>query len=113
MKKFLETKYFIMVMKKFLDTKYFIMAMTIIYLLICILSAVSCKKLETPNTEVSNKKESRFSVRYVQSFEDDTAPYGFRKIYIINDKVNEKEYIGIVGVGISEIISSPKASQNE
>jgi hypothetical protein len=46
---------------------------------------------------------SRVSVTRVAIFEDDIAYNGLRGAYLIKDLVTGKEFIGISGVGISEI----------
>ena len=47
--------------------------------------------------------EQRFDVENVQNFKDDLAYNGVRGIYIFKDNLTGKEYIGISGVGISEV----------
>lgn len=51
------------------------------------------------NAEIDN----RFSVSRVGVFSD-TLAYGERRgIYIIKDSISKKEYVGISGIGISEL----------
>lgn len=54
-------------------------------------------------TLIGQTNNDRFEVKLVQVFRDDLA-YGYlRGIYILKDKKSGKEYLGISGVGISEI----------
>ena len=39
----------------------------------------------------------------ISVFDDDTAYHGQRGIYIITDKISGKSFIGVSGVGISEL----------
>jgi hypothetical protein len=84
-------------------------------LIICIFSLfiVSCQTKEQPINSTNKQQNERFLVRFVQAIEDTEAPFDRRKIYIIKDKVTKKEYIGITGVGISEITDSMRNRQNE
>lgn len=52
---------------------------------------------------VARNGEPRFRVARVGVFADDLA-YGDRRgIYVIHDSLTEREYIGISGIGISEV----------
>lgn len=46
---------------------------------------------------------SRFSLELVQSFYDSKAYNSDRGVYILKDKQTGKEYVGISGVGITEL----------
>jgi hypothetical protein len=49
------------------------------------------------------KPTGRFSVERVGRFEDTSAYYGERSIFLIRDTETEREFVGISGVGISEL----------
>jgi hypothetical protein len=49
------------------------------------------------------QKDPRFSVERTGIFEDDLAYDGKRGIYIIKDNKTGKEFVGVSGVGISEL----------
>lgn len=90
--------------------KYFVLTFCLIALL--------CIGCDTPipntkmNSYMNNKKEeathqieyqSRININQIGIFRDELA-YGYiRGIYIINDQKTGKEFIGISGIGISEI----------
>lgn len=50
-------------------------------------------------------KENRFNVVLVQVFSDELAYRDLRGIYVIQDTVTGKEYIGVSGIGITETAS--------
>jgi len=45
----------------------------------------------------------RFEIKKVGKFYDDSAYQGSRCIYVLTDKQSGKEYVGISGIGISEL----------
>ncbi|MCX8976534.1 hypothetical protein NLN92_00710 [Citrobacter portucalensis] len=45
----------------------------------------------------------RFSVTQVAKFDDSDAYWGNRKIFLIRDKQTSREFVGVSGVGISEV----------
>lgn len=53
-----------------------------------------------PNSWESNP---RFSVARVGIFEDDLAYNGRRGVYVVIDNKTGKEFVGVSGIGISEI----------
>lgn len=57
----------------------------------------------TPTVEVQKKAYSRFEVTRVSKFSDSLAYDGERGIYIIKDKETGVEYVGVSGIGISEL----------
>ena len=59
-----------------------------------------------PNMEI-NATSSRVSIQRIMVFEDDLAYGDKRGIYIIRDHVTNKEFIGVSGIGISEIGHNP------
>ena len=60
-------------------------------------------KIQTPDNGELAGANGRFEVKKVQSFLDYDAYNGSRSIFIITDTNSNKEYIGISGVGISEL----------
>lgn len=79
-------------------------------ILIVVLSVVGCGPLITPGELKSSKTEiplpvktSRFRVHLVQVLDDPLAYGGRRGVYIIQDKLRETEYVGLSGIGISEL----------
>ena len=55
-----------------------------------------------PNMEI-NATNGRVSIQRIMVFEDDIAYGDKRGIYIIRDHVTNKEFIGVSGIGISEL----------
>lgn len=54
-------------------------------------------------TKVRPQEASRFKVERVGVIDDDIA-YGDRRgIYVITDRTTGKEYVGVSGVGVSEL----------
>ena len=51
----------------------------------------------------------RFQVEIEGTFHDNKAYGGLRKIYIITDKVSGVEYLGLTGIGITEVVQKIKA----
>lgn len=73
-----------------------------------------------PENVVMLEKTERFKVDRVASFEDRLAYEDVRSIYIIHDLQTGKEYIGVSGIGISEVSrhsktagKHPRAAQDE
>lgn len=56
-----------------------------------------------PSEVVTLKRTARFQVVRVAKFEDRLAYGSERGIYVIRDSVTGKEYVGVSGVGISEL----------
>ena len=88
-------------------------------ILIVILSMVGCSPAITPGELKSSKTEiplpvetSRFRVHLVQVFDDPLAYNGQRGVYIIRDELNRKEYVGLSGIGISELGSHSDGESN-
>ncbi len=48
-------------------------------------------------------KTTRFEISRVETFSDGLSYAGLRGIYILKDNLINKEYIGISGIGISEL----------
>jgi hypothetical protein len=59
------------------------------------------EEIKLPTTQA--KSTGRFEVVEAGVFDDRDAYAGRRKIFLLIDKDNEKEYVGITGVGISEV----------
>jgi hypothetical protein len=57
--------------------------------------------------EISPSTGSRFEVRRVGVFKDDAAYNEVRGIYILTDRETGKEYVGVSGIGISELGQHP------
>lgn len=74
-----------------------------------VLLLTSCEyPVPEPNTVVMETKvNDRFSIERVGVFGDGLA-YGDRRgIYLIKDKISGKEFVGISGIGITEVGSHP------
>ena len=68
---------------------------------------VGCNK--QPDTPLSIKDassiaECRVQITRIGVFKDDSAYNNKRSVYIITDSKTGKEYIGVSGVGISEVV---------
>ena len=82
-----------------------------------LIAAMACVSLSgcefhapPPENVVMLEKTDRFKVDRVASFEDRLAYEDVRSIYIIRDLQTGKEYIGVSGIGISEIGSHLRSS---
>ena len=62
------------------------------------------------NTDLVDTTAGRFSVQRVGVFRDTLAYENQRGIYLIRDTKTEREYIGVSGIGISEIGSHTEGS---
>lgn len=58
---------------------------------------------DTPMGKVVPAADNRISVTRIAVFEDDLAYKGVRGAYIIKDRDTGREFIGISGIGISEL----------
>ena len=75
------------------------------------LPLVGCEVQAPPQKKITMLEQSeRFQVDRVASFEDRLAYEDVRGIYIIRDLQSGKEYVGVSGVGISEIGSHLRSS---
>lgn len=75
-------------------------------ILVAVLStlAVGCTpEADTPMSKISPSSSSRFTVERVGVLDDDLAYNNRRGIYIVRDEKSGKEYVGVSGVGISEL----------
>lgn len=74
-----------------------------IAVLVC-LSQAGCEfQAPPPKKNLVLERTDRFQVVRVSTFEDRLAYGNVRGIYVIRDSVTGKEYVGISGVGISEL----------
>ncbi len=74
---------------------------------LCALAVAGCERgpvdRELAPPRYSEGNQTRFKVRQVQQVEDTLAYNGTRGIYIITDTETGAEYIGVSGIGISEL----------
>jgi hypothetical protein len=72
-----------------------------------ILAALALTGCEPPPNETTMEvvigKSERFRVEQVGSFDDSLAYHWRRGIYVITDTQTGREYVGVSGVGISEV----------
>ena len=81
-----------------------------ILMLFCALAACSCDVTQ-PNIEMKtadvkkavSTQENRVSVERIGVFKDNIAYYGTRGVYVIHDNETNTDFIGVSGVGISEV----------
>lgn len=93
--------------------------------LCCLISLAACEPDTTPSVihheraaeEQANysvlPKDARFDLRLVQSFRDGQAYTNYRTVYILKDKKTGMEYVGISGIGISELGSHNSGKTSE
>lgn len=78
--------------------------MTCLVVAIAILIIIGGCSTEPSIPDVScTQNSSRFEISRVSIVKDDIAYGGKRGIYIIKDKKTNTEYVGISGIGISEV----------
>ncbi len=73
---------------------------------LCLVLLVSCISDDTNVPKVplyTNTIGNRFTVTLIGQFKDSLAYREIRGIYIIRDSTTEKEYLGVSGIGISEL----------
>ena len=70
---------------------------------------LGCGPTPTKNMEIDTSN-STVSIRRIAVFEDDLSYGGKRGIYIIKDHATNKEFIGVSGIGISDIGQHPVSS---
>jgi hypothetical protein len=76
--------------------------------LLLLLALTGCgPAVDTPLSTSIPTVSSRFSVTRVGVFEDALAYGGSRGIYVVFDSQTNREYVGVSGVGISELGSHP------
>ena len=52
---------------------------------------------------IAAEQSSRISVTEISRFEDSSAYRGYRKVFLFHDNTTGKEWIGVTGVGVSEV----------
>jgi outer membrane biogenesis lipoprotein LolB len=84
-----------------------------IYLIAATLLLAGCQKTDQhlPNVEAqatqATVEPSRFDLKQVGQFEDYEAYTDSRTIYILTDKQTGQQFVGVSGIGISELGSHP------
>lgn len=74
---------------------------------------IVCGCVPEATHELNSKIDQRFSIDMVAVFNDPLAYHDKRAVYILKDKETNKEYIGISGVGISEVSAAGKNNTTE
>jgi hypothetical protein len=80
-------------------------------------ASIPLRKLTAESVEIEPKQQAivpgsgRFDVQRADVFRDDLAYADKRGIYILTDRETGKEYVGISGIGISEL-GSHKAGKS-
>jgi hypothetical protein len=66
---------------------------------------MGCKKTAYPSVDPSVEAvtDSRFNLKKVGQFHDDDAHSSFRTVYILTDRKTGAEFVGVSGIGISEL----------
>jgi hypothetical protein len=66
---------------------------------------MGCKKTAYPSVDPSVEAvtDSRFDLKKVGQFHDDDAYSSFRTVYILTDRKTGAEFVGVSGIGISEL----------
>ena len=81
-----------------------VVALVIIGVIVSIVYSIKTDPKSTIEMkDVCDAKECRFKVDMVAKFDDNLAYDGIRGIYVIVDKQTKKEYVGVSGIGISEL----------
>ena len=74
--------------------------------LVLVLALCACGRSPAPEEltlQVNSESGSRFSVTAVGAFDDRLAYNGRRGIYVIRDTATGQEFVGVSGIGISEL----------
>lgn len=84
--------------------------MKVLFILVAALALVACEGEREPEqaqryspTPLSIQNSNRFNVVRVDVFRDKLAYDGKRGVYVITDKETNQEFIGVSGIGISEL----------
>ncbi len=86
--------------------------MKYLLLILCCLGLVACD--DDKNVKSMNKVSSdRIQVTLISTVRDDLAYYDKRGVYLIKDTKTGQEYIGVSGIGISEIAKHGKNNSIE
>lgn len=86
-------------------------------IVLCLLGVTGCDQpspvdRELPAPRSTQGNSTRFKVRQVQLVEDPLAYGGTRGVYIITDTETGVEYMGVSGIGISEVGSHSVPGKN-
>lgn len=84
----------------------------------CVLLLAGCDedtraRVQLQETQQTAADAGRFSVVQVATFTDYAAYNSKRGIYILTDKQTGKEFVGVSGIGISELGSHGKGVRDE
>lgn len=83
-----------------------------VYILVCVVAVFGavfilsgCEPDESEKIDMTKpvEKLDRVDVQRIGVFEDNLAYEGRRGVYLIRDKQTGREYIGVSGIGISEV----------
>lgn len=55
----------------------------------------------------------RFNLQLSETFRDPSAHDGYREVYLLTDTKTGREYVGVSGIGISEVIQSGKTTSEQ
>lgn len=76
--------------------------------LIALLALCGCHEdARRQRIDLQIKSDSRFEITRISAFKDDLAYDSWRGVYLIKDAKTGREYVGVSGIGISEIASHP------
>lgn len=66
---------------------------------------MGCKDTAYPSVDpsVAPATDSRFDLKKIGQFHDDDAYSSFRTVYILTDRKTGAEFVGVSGIGISEL----------
>ena len=71
----------------------------------------ACPEADMPLSTTSPKSDGpQFTVTRVGVFKDDIAYNEIRGIYVIEDKATHQKFVGVSGVGISELGVTPQVT---
>lgn len=83
----------------------------------------ACRDTAEPNVPIAPQQiksmselpptSQRFMVEFAGTFRDDAAYDNKRRIYILTDKKTNRQYLGVSGVGISEIGATSDGDGNQ
>ncbi len=85
-------------------------------LILIAFSIAACADNSDQTNLINSKFESaensdRFTVTKVSKFKDTDAYNQYRCIYLIKDNLKNKEYLGVSGIGVSELGSHPEGEE--
>lgn len=87
-----------------MKTPYKLSLLAVFLFLFCVAAEDGCedRRIDTP-MKIQTLNETRFTVTRVGVFSDDMAYANKRGIYLIVDTATKKEYLGVSGIGISDL----------